>query len=114
VILDEMEWRRIDAQLSPVERDAAVEDLIALVGAVDGILQAQALADVDYFCAIVPRAVSAADRRVLEAETLAAYRWQYIVSGVQGQRFRKVLGELLSDAQLDRVGEALAPLLAAV
>jgi hypothetical protein len=113
-ILDELEWRRIDATLSPAERDAAVDDLIALVGAVDGILQLQALADVDYFCQIVPRAITAAERRVLDAETLAAYRWQYIVSGVQGERFRKVLGDLLSAQQLERIANALAPLVASV
>ena len=38
-----------DARLSPAERDAAVDELIALVGAVDGILQAQAEADARYF-----------------------------------------------------------------
>jgi hypothetical protein len=113
-ILDELEWRRIDATLSDAERSAAVEDLIALVGAVDGILQAQALADADYFCAIVPRALTEAEQRVLEIETLAAYRWQYIVSGVKAPRFVKLLQELLSTAQLERIGEALAPLVAAV
>jgi hypothetical protein len=81
---------------------------------VDGILQVQALADVDYFCQIVPRAITAAERRVLDAETLAAYRWQYIVSGVQGERFRQVLGDLLSTQQLERIANALAPLVAAV
>ncbi|UCE89115.1 MAG: hypothetical protein JSW10_12595, partial [Pseudomonadota bacterium] len=35
-ILDELEWTREDAQLSDEERDQAVDDLIALVGAVDG------------------------------------------------------------------------------
>ena len=39
VILDELEWRRVDARLTPEERDAAVSDLIDLVGAVDGIVQ---------------------------------------------------------------------------
>jgi hypothetical protein len=113
-ILDELEWRRIDAQLSPAERDAAVEDLIALVGAVDGILQAQSRADVDYFCNIVPRTISAAEHRMLDVETLAAYRWQYIVSGVQGPRFLKILSELLSTAQQQRIAEALAPLVSAI
>ena len=113
-ILDELEWRRVDATLSPVERDAAVDDLIALVVAVDGILQAQAFADVDYFCNIVPRAVTVRERRVLDAETLAAYRWQYIVSGVQNERFRKVLEELLTTAQAERIADALAPLVASI
>ncbi len=72
-ILDEMEWRRIDALLSPAECDAAVGDLIALVGAVDGILQAQAQADVQYFREILPRALTAAEQDILESETLSAY-----------------------------------------
>ena len=109
-ILDEIEWRRIDAQLSPAERDAAVGDLIALVGAVDGILQVQSRADVDYFISIVSRPVTAAERRVLDAETLAAYRWQYILSGVQEPRFQKVLAELIDESQMQRIASALAPL----
>ena len=48
-ILDELEWRREHARLDAAERDRGVDDLIALVGAVDGILQAQARADADYF-----------------------------------------------------------------
>jgi hypothetical protein len=113
-ILDELEWRRIDAQLTPAERDVAVGELIDLVVAVDGILQAQAHADVEYFCSIVPRELGPGEKRVLEAETLAAYRWQYIVSGVQEPRFLKVLGDLLSTAQLERISEALAPLVASI
>ncbi|WP_457096406.1 hypothetical protein [Lysobacter sp. P5_B9] len=111
-ILDELEWRRIDAQLSPAERDAAVDDLIALVGAVDGILQAQARADADYFSLIVRRSSTVAERDLLAAETLAAYRWQYIVSGVQEPRFQKILGDLVTPAQMQRIGTALAPLMA--
>jgi hypothetical protein len=44
-----------DARLSPAERDAAVDGLIALVGAVDGILQAQAKAGSRYFFDIAGR-----------------------------------------------------------
>lgn len=113
-ILDELEWRRIDATLAPAERDAAVDDLIALVGAVDGILQAQAAADASYFFAIAPRRFSAEQQKALHAATLAAYRWQYIVSGVQEPRFQAVLGELVTPAQMQRIGAALAPLLSAV
>ncbi|HSE11043.1 MAG TPA: hypothetical protein VLB69_00285 [Rudaea sp.] len=110
-ILDELEWRRIDATLDDRERDSAVDDLIALVGAVDGILQAQAKADVDYFLGICGRSLSSEERSHLAAATLGAYRWQYIVSGVHEPRFQQVLGELTSDAQRARIGAALAPLL---
>src|SRR5499427_9845390 len=45
VMLDELELKRHDAALSSAERDRAVDDFIALVVAVDGILQMQAGAD---------------------------------------------------------------------
>jgi len=45
------------------------------------------------------------------AGLLAAYRWQYIVSGVQLPRFREVLGGMITPAQANRIGTALAPIL---
>jgi len=110
-VLDELEWAREDAKLTPAERDAAVDDLIALVGAVDGILQVQSKADVDYFVSIVGRRLSDADVESLRAAVLKAYRWQYIGSGVQEPRFQQVLGSLIDEAQSARIGQALAPIL---
>ena len=48
-LLDELEWERENDRISLAERDRAVDDLIALVGAVDGILQVQSRADASYF-----------------------------------------------------------------
>ena len=56
-ILDELELKRHDAGLSTDERDQAVDEFIELVGAVDGILQAQAAADARYFAANCGRGV---------------------------------------------------------
>src|SRR5436309_2766643 len=44
--IDELEWVRENAGLSAGERDQAVDDMIALVGAVDGIVRVQAAEDV--------------------------------------------------------------------
>jgi len=110
-IMDEIEWKRADAGLTAAQRDQAVDGLIALVGAVDGILQQQAKADTGYFLRAAGRSF---DRMQVEAigETfLQAYRWQYIVSGVQDERFQKILGGLVEAAQLTRIGAALAPIL---
>ena len=41
---------------------------------------------------------------------LKAYRWQYIVSGAVHPQFQKVLGGLVSTAQMERIQAALAPL----
>jgi hypothetical protein len=114
VILDELEWAREDAKLTPEQRDAAVDDLIALVGAVDGILQAQAAADADYFTAITPTVFTDPQRERISETVLKAYRWQYIVSGVMEPRFQKMLFGMVTDAQRARIEGALAPLLYAV
>jgi len=109
-ILDELEWQREDAKLTPEARDQAVNDLIDLVGAVDGILQVQSAADADYFLRICGRAFGRDEVEKIRATFLAAYRWQYIVSGVQG-RFSEVLGRLITPAQFERIGAALAPIM---
>jgi hypothetical protein len=40
---------------------------------------------------------------------LKAYRWQYIVSGVQDERFQRLLGGMINAEQMKRIGAALAP-----
>src|SRR5207302_954978 len=90
-ILDELEWVRHDAGLTAEQRDRAVDEFIELVGAVDGILQAQAKADASYFAAKCGRAVHAAEVLAIKAAFLKAYRWQYIHSGAQHLHFGKVL-----------------------
>jgi len=110
-VIDELEWRREDAKLSYEERDQAVTDLIDLVIAVDGILQAQAEADANYFLATMDRALTSSQAQAVKDVTLEAYRWQYIVSGVKDGRFLGVLIELINDEQTGRVTDALAPLM---
>jgi hypothetical protein len=112
-ILDELEWLREDAKLSASERDKGVDDLIALVGAVDGLLQLQATADAEYFVAVCGRALAAGEADAVRATFLAAYRWQYIVSGVQDERFQKILGGMITPRQGTRIANALEPLIGA-
>jgi hypothetical protein len=111
-ILDELEWQREDAKLTPAQRELAVGDLIDLVAAVDGILQMQTGADVDYFLRICGRSLDKPQVARLHDATLRAYRWQYIVSGVQDPRFQKILGGMVTQPQMQRIGAALAPILA--
>jgi len=110
-ILDELEWRREDARVDARARDAGVDDLIALVGAVDAILRQQAGADARYFGRAAGRATAATEAARLEAGFLHAYRWQYIVSGVQVPHFAAVLASFVCPAQHGRIEAALAPLI---
>ncbi len=110
-ILDELEWRREDARLTAAERDRAVDELIGLVQSVDTLLVVQAQADSRYFCAVAGGTFEAARAMLVEQSVLRAYRWQYIGSGVQEQRFQDVLSSMTTEAQRQRIGRALAPLL---
>lgn len=111
VVLDEIEWKNEHAKLSPLEREQAVTDLIALVAAVDGILQAQSAADADYFIRNVVRTFSAEEESHIRATVLRAYRWQYIVSGVQNAHFVRLLTSMTMSEQMLQIQAALAPII---
>jgi hypothetical protein len=110
-VLDSFEWPREDKKLTPDERDRAVDEVIGLVGAVDGILQDQAAADVAYFLKVGNRSFSGEERERLEAGVLKAYRWQYIFSGVEHPSFQELLGSLVTEAQGQRLKEALTSIM---
>jgi hypothetical protein len=109
-VIDELEWAREDAKLTGAQRDRAVDELIELVGAVDGILQLQAGADADYFLKACGRTFTQPETERIRAGVLGAYRWQYIISGVQG-RFSEVLGRMINGEQGQRIAQALAPIM---
>jgi hypothetical protein len=111
VVLDELEWKAEHAKLSPIERDQAVTDLIALVAAVDGILQAQSASDTEYFIRNVARTISAEETTQIKTAVLGAYRWQYIISGVQHPHFGRLLTSMTTREQMSQIQTALAPIM---
>jgi len=112
VVLDEIEWKDEHARLTPEQRDQAVNDLIALVGAVDGILQAQSVADAEYFVRNASREYSDGEIADIQSVVLGAYRWQYIITGVRHPHFVKLLSSMTTPAQIARIQAALAPIMA--
>jgi hypothetical protein len=109
-MLDELEWAREHDRLTLRQKEQGVDDLIALVGAVDGILQAQSAADAEYFLAIAGRRLTGEEETGIRALLLRAYRWQYIVSGVQHPHFARLLSGMTTPAQMSRIQAALAPI----
>jgi len=111
-ILDELEWERENVRITGAERDAALDDLIDLVGAVDQILQKQADADAAYFMRVVRGDMREARHATeVQAVVLKAYRWTYIVSGLLEPRFAGLLNDMTTEAQRIRADTALAPLM---
>lgn len=113
-LADEQAFLREDGRVLPAQRDRGVNDLIALLGAVDGILCAQATADADCFAAQALVGHGPTPRRQVGETVLKAYRWQHIVSGVMAPRVQELLCATIDRAQAARIVQALRPLAYAV
>jgi len=109
-VIDELEWRRINNTISHEQRDLAVDQLIELIDAVDAIATAQAAADAAYFLATCGRRFDPVATNTVRQVFLEAYRLQYIVSGFRHPRFVVTLASLTSEAQLDRIQQAITRL----
>lgn len=105
--MDELEWPLEDQKLTPLEREQAVTELIELAADVDGILQSQAAADVEYFSGNCERSFNAEEINQILSGVLAAYRWQYIFSGTTHHRFTALLNNLTTEGQRQRLTDAL-------
>lgn len=116
-ILGELEWRREHARLDAAARDQGVTDLIALAGALDDLLVRQASADAAHFMRCVTSCglrteggFSAGEATAVHDLVLRAYRWQFVVCGMQEPRFAEVMKELVTPAQMGRFARALDPI----
>ena len=110
-VMDEIEWGREDRALSSAQRDRSVDDLIELLKILDDILCSQSSADAAYFMRLCDRTFSAAEQREIRATVLRAYRWQYLASGVRHPHYMKLLGGMITHAQMRRIEAALEPIL---
>ena len=109
-LMDELEWPIEDRKLTPSEREQAVTELIELISDIDGILQSQAAADVEYFFKNSGRSWREEEINKISTEVLGAYRWQYIFSGTSHHRFVALLKDLTTEGQRQRLNEALRAL----
>ena len=110
-LMDELEWPIEDQKLTPIQREQAVTELVDLITDVDGILQAQAAADTEYFSRNCGRSFSEEEMQKILAVMLAAYRWQYILSGTTHHSFVALLNNLTTEGQRQRLSAALQALM---
>jgi P-aminobenzoate N-oxygenase AurF len=110
--MDHLETLRVFGGMSAAEKDRAVDDLIELVGTVDGLLQGQAARDVDNFQRCLWRRLGAADQAEIRAAVLAAKRYTFIESGVTHPNFLDLFTQVTTPAQQHKVRQALGAVLA--
>jgi len=112
--MDHLETLRAFANISDEDRQVAVDDLIELVGAVDGLLQQQTRLDVENFERYRGRALSASLRDDVYARVLDAKRYTFIETGVTHPNFQALFGAVTTRAQQEQVQTALEGVLQSV
>jgi hypothetical protein len=108
--LDHLETLRAFAPMTEAERDRAVDELIELVAAVDGLLGKQTDHDVSNLSVRLGRRFDAAETRELRDAILRAKRRTFVISGVTHPRFQELFVEVTTPEQRRRVDAALAGL----
>jgi hypothetical protein len=116
--MDEAQHAKIDSLLideivrdiPEEDREAAVDELLELGGAVDGLLSQQADLDLATFEAAIGRTLSVEDRAEVRRVTQRAYRWTFLVSGLEHPAFVQIVSELTErgPAKLQAVARALS------
>ena len=109
--MDYLETARAFEKMTAAETDIAIDDLIDLVGALDGLLQQQTGHDLENLERYLDRSFSEAEREEISKNILRAKRYTFIESGVTHPNFLESFGEVTTRPQQENVQAALGPLL---
>ncbi len=117
--MDEAQHAKIDTMLIAemvtdmplAEREAAIDEVIELGGAIDGLLQQQIGMNIDALEQATSRNFTTAQRDEITAATLKAWRYTFLVSGLEHPNVVKLVSEI-TEAGPDKI-QAVAQALAA-
>jgi len=99
----------VAAELSEAERVQAVDELLELGMAIDGLLAQQIEMDIDTLEAVTGRSFDDGERSEISSAQQHAYRWTFILSGLEHPRFVQTVGDLTA-AGLDKIEHAVGAL----
>jgi hypothetical protein len=114
--MDEAQHAKIDSlliselcdEVSTADREKAVDELLELGGAVDGLLSQQADLDIESLERATGRTFTAEERAEIKVHTLRAYRWTFLVSGLEHPSFVQIVSELTRDGRTKLAAAARA------
>ena len=116
--MDEAQHAKIDSllideiiqEIGEEDREKAVDELLELGGAVDGLLSQQADLDLESLERAIGRTLSDREKTEIKRNTQRAYRWTFLVSGLEHPNFVRIVSELTSrgPAKLEAVARALS------
>jgi hypothetical protein len=105
--VDESRHARMDSLLideivdgmAPEDRERAVDQLLELGGAVDGLLAQQVELDIDALERASGRTFTDRERDEIRAHQQRSYRWTFLVSGLEHPSFVPIVGQLTADGE---------------
>jgi hypothetical protein len=115
--IDESRHARLDSllidevarDLAPEECEAAVDGLLELGSAVDGLLAQQVELDIDALQIATGRTFSEPEREEIRTHQQRAYRWTFLVSGLEHPNFVHIV-EQLTTGGAEKIAQAATAL----
>ena len=92
------------------ERERAIDEVLELGGAIDGLLGQQIAMNIEALEKATGRTFTAAEKEEITTETQRACRWTFLVSGLQHPNIVKAVGELTTEGpgKIEGVAAALS------
>jgi hypothetical protein len=92
------------------EREAAIDEVLELGGAIDGLLQQQIALNIETLAAVTGRMFTDPERQEIVDATLRAWRWTFLVSGLEHPNVVRMVGSITHDglAKISAAAEALS------
>ena len=108
--MDTMLIGEVAENLTLEEREAAIDEVLELGGAIDGLLAQQIGMNIDALERATGRTFTAEEKEEITTNTQRAWRWTFLVSGLQHPNIVRAVGELTTSgpAKIEGVAAALS------
>ena len=97
--LDTLLIDEIATQATAEEREAAIDDVLELGGAIDGLLAQQIELNIEALAQATGREFTTAEKEEITTNTQRAWRWTFLISGLEHPNFVKLVGEMTDEGQ---------------
>ena len=95
--LDTLLIGEVAEELTIEEREAAIDEVLELGGAIDGLLAQQIALNIEALEKVTGRSFTADEKEEITANTQRAWRWTFLVSGLQHPNIVRAVGELTTE-----------------
>jgi hypothetical protein len=108
--LDTLLIDEVASSLAPTARETAIDELLQLGMAIDGLLAQQLELDIEALEHATSRNFTAAEKDEIRDAQRRAYRWTFIVSGLEHPRFTEIVDAVTLEGRdkIDAAAQALA------